>query len=616
MGADRSLPRATPRGRSGRAAAALGAAALEADLGRLGRALAERAGHVASRMTLLAAEAGRRLDSAGEQPAAGAAAEATVSVARWLAGGGQGPPADPARECARAFALLAQAGVAPLSEITECCLLWRDAVGEAVHEIAGTLSLDAHARARTLVLLRSCLNAALLRVSECFESAQRMAEQELSFAATHDRLTGLPSRGLLVGEVERMLREVAQTGGKACVLLLDLDEFQGVNDRLGYAAGDELLRQVARRLPGAAGDEAAVARLAGDEFAVALIPSSPQEAASAADRLLAAARGPYPVAGGEAPLPLSASVGFAAGGAGGAEELLRQAATALHHAKIRGRDRAVRFRPGMQERVRSIDLEMQVRAALAERQLRLVYQPVFGLGDAIVPTGLEALLRWEHPERGAVSPAEFIPDLERSGLIVDVGRFVLMEACEQCAAWHAAGLPVNVGVNVSARQLDDLRLIEDVRFALASSGLPPQALVVEVTETAAMQDVGLSSRVLRELKDEGVRVAIDDFGTGYSSLAHLQQLPIDTLKIDRSFVSRAAEGGAGEVLLRALAQLGDSLQLTTLAEGIETLGQLELLRAIGCQKGQGFLLSVPLAADVVSPFLQEKLSVGAVRSSG
>ena len=607
MYADRHLPGEAMR--KGRLPVALaeGSLTLEGDMRQLGWALSQRREHVASRMATLALETGRRLSAVAEEQVADTAEAATACVARWLAGGGQTSPADPARECAHAFAQLAEKRLAPLSELTERCLLWRDAAAELVHEISAELSLSAHARARALVLLRSGLNGALLRVCESFESAHAIAEQELSFAATHDRITGLPSRGPLLARIDEMLHE---TAGPVCVLLLDLDDFQAVNDRLGYAGGDELLCQVAQRLLGFVTADAMVGHLGGDEFAIAL--TQPGRAATEQDveRLLAVSRRPYMLAGDTGPLPLTASIGLAANSGCSAEELLRHAATAMHHAKLQGRNRAVRFEHGMQERSHTIDIEMQLRDALAHKQLQLVYQPVFSLEHPLAPTGLEALLRWEHPDRGTVSPADFIPALEQTGLIVDVGRWVLIEACKQCAAWHQEGLSVNVGVNVSARQLDGLQLVDDVLVALSSSGLSPSALVIEVTETAAMRDIELSIRVLRTLKQEGVRVAIDDFGTGYSSLAHLQQLPIDTLKIDRSFVSKASQGGSSEVLLRSLAHLGDSLQMITLAEGVETLGELNLLQAMGYQRAQGFFLSRPLAAATVAPFLREKMRSG------
>ncbi len=574
------------------------------DLRRLGKALQERAPRIVERMAELARQAGWQLDSGGQDVAAAAAA-ATALAAKWLSDGAQAPVDAPARECGILFGSLSRAGVCPLSEATERCLLWRDAVAEAVHEISRELQLRSHARARALVLLRCCLNTAILQVCASFESAHRAAERQLSLADTHDRLTGLPLRSLIVEQIGEMLREVRQPGAFVCVLAVDVDELQVVNDEVGYGAGDELLRQLAGRLRTAAGNGALVGRIGGDEFVVALVRRSEQEAESAAEELLALVRGPYLVARGDDPLSLSASVGCAVGRACPVEQLLWQATSALHQAKLDGRNRAVRFQPGMQPRARTVDIDMQVREAIADRQLELVYQPVFSIATGIEPSGAEALLRWRHPKRGLLSPAEFMPALESSGLIVDVGRFVLLEACAECARWRSEGHELNVGVNVSARQLDDMRIIDDVELALSVSGLDPHALVIEITETAAMRDVHLSMEVLGALKRAGARVAIDDFGTGYSSLAHLQQMPVDTLKIDRAFVSHATVAAAGEVLLRALAQLGSSLQMTTLAEGVETVAQLELLREIGCMKAQGFLLSKPLAADRLSAFLRQ-----------
>lgn len=368
-----------------------------ADLRRLGSALSQRRGHVADRTATLAHETGRRLPATAEAQVAGTAEAATACVAEWLASGGQTSPSDPARECAQAFAKLAEMRVAPLSEITERCLLWRDAAGEVVHDIAAELHLDPHARAKALVLLRSSLNGALLRVCESFESAHLVAQQELSFAATHDRVTGLPSRAPLLGKIDAMLREATEP---VCVALIDLDDFQAVNDRLGYVGGDELLCQFAQRLLGFAGTEAAIGHLGGDEFALALTQPDHVEAERSIERLLVVARRPYMLSGDTGPLPITASVGLAAGNRCSAEELLRHAATAMHHAKVAGRDRAVRFREGMQERSHRINFEIQMRDALSKEQLQLVYQPVFSLDEPLTPTGVEALLRWEHPDRG------------------------------------------------------------------------------------------------------------------------------------------------------------------------------------------------------------------------
>jgi EAL domain-containing protein (putative c-di-GMP-specific phosphodiesterase class I) len=300
---------------------------------------------------------------------------------------------------------------------------------------------------------------------------------------------------------------------------------------------------------------------------------------------------------------VTASIGIAIGTRPSATELLRDADIALYGAKASGKDRFVVFLPEMHTAVQDrLNLEMDLRDALPEGQYFLVYQPIFNLASGAT-TGVEALLRWRHPSRGVVQPDDFIPILEDSGLIIDVGRWVLQEACRHGARWHGLGYQLDVSVNVSARQLETDQLVEDVRAALSDSGLDPHSLIIEITETAIMGNVGAVVPRLAALKATGVRVAIDDFGTGYSSLAYLQQFPVDTIKIDRSFISTMADSPESGALIRTLVQLGKSLGLETLAEGIEETGQYSQLAREQCDSGQGYLFARPLEMDDVASFL-------------
>ena len=292
------------------------------------------------------------------------------------------------------------------------------------------------------------------------------------------------------------------------------------------------------------------------------------------------------------------------------DELLRDADIAMYRAKWDGKNRYVVFESGMQDAVQShMELEMDLREALENREFFLVYQPTFDLRD-MSPTGVEALFRWQHPTRGIVQPNDFIPLLEETGLIIDVGTWVLNEACRQAAAWRDAGHPIGMAVNVSGRQLDTDELVAGVKQALTDSGLDAGALTLEITETTLMRNADETVRRLTAIKKLGVRIAIDDFGTGYSSLAHLQQFPVDALKIDRSFISRLTQNPEGETLIHTLVQLGKALSIETLAEGIEQQQELSLLQAEQCDSGQGFLFAKPLDAKATETFLRNWTTSG------
>ncbi len=310
---------------------------------------------------------------------------------------------------------------------------------------------------------------------------------------------------------------------------------------------------------------------------------------------------------------VTTSIGIAVGDRPNAGDLLRDADVALYQAKAAGRNRYAVFEPEMEtEIVRRIELEFELRSALDRRQFRLVYQPIYNLDDLSV-VAVEALLRWDHPKLGAVQPDEFIPVLETTGQIQEVGRWVLFHACEQMATWHARGDTLDLSVNVSGRQLDDETIIEQIREALDTSGLAATSLIIEVTETTLMHNVEATARWLRSIKELGVRIAVDDFGTGYSSLGYLQQFPVDCLKLDRSFTNAITTSPESNAYVNTLVRLGKDLGLKILAEGVETTGEMDHLRAQHVDEAQGFLLSVPLDPETLeATFLEPRRS--AIRS--
>jgi diguanylate cyclase (GGDEF)-like protein len=463
-------------------------------------------------------------------------------------------------------------------------------------------------------MLQRSLNVTLVRMCESFESERQHADEELArrqrelaFLATHDALTGLPNRTLILDRVEQLMRRARRDQTPLAALFIDLDNFKAINDSLGHAAGDELLQAVASRLTAALRESDAVGRLGGDEFVVIAselsLVSGPE---LIAERLLEALDQPFKLADcGQASLKVAASIGVAVGDRACADELLRDADIAMYQAKWDGRHRYVLFESGMQTAVQSrMELEMDLRAALESGdELFLVYQPTFSLSD-MSPTGMEALIRWKSPTRGVVQPNEFIPLLEETGLIVDVGRWVLHEACRQGIRWRESGYQIGVAVNVSARQLDTDEFVSDVEHALGQTGLDADALTIEITETALMRDIEQTAMRLATVKELGVRVAIDDFGTGSSSMAHLQRFSVDALKIDRSFITQMTHNQEGETIIRTLVALGKALSIETLAEGIEQAHELHLLRGERCDSGQGFLFARPLDVADTEEFLK------------
>lgn len=425
--------------------------------------------------------------------------------------------------------------------------------------------------------------------------------------ATHDSLTSLPNRTLILDRADQLLARSRRDHAPCGALFIDLDGFKAINDSLGHRAGDELLRAVAARLGSTIREADALGRLGGDEFVILVegiaLAAGPE---LVAERILDALKQPFALAQAHnGRVTITASIGIAVGDRSSAADLLRDADIAMYRAKLEGKNRYVLFEAGMQDAVHTrMELEMDVREAVANQEFYVAYQPMFNL-NGLAPVRMEALLRWRRPSGETVGPDKFIPVLEESGLISEVGRWVLRQTCMQCSTWVEDGFPIGIAVNVSAVQLETDRFIEDVAEALAESGIEPSALTIEITETALMRDAEETAQRLRAIKALGVRLSIDDFGTGYSSLAYLQRFPVDELKIDRSFVSQLADDSEdGDALIRTFVQLGKSLDIETIAEGIEDQEQLSHLRAEHCDVGQGFLFAQPLAPGECEQFLR------------
>ena len=426
------------------------------------------------------------------------------------------------------------------------------------------------------------------------------AQARVAHMARHDSLTDLPNRTLFREKMGEGLNQVAIAGGAMAVLCFDLDNFKTVNDRLGHAAGDRLLRWVAARLKENVGEHDTVARLGGDEFAVLQRGPQPQSAERLARRLVEIIGHPPPLESQSIHVGVSVGIAIAPDHGLDADELMKCADLALYQAKAKGRGAYQLFEPEMEEEARSRHaLEYDLRGALEANEFHLVFQPQVRL-DTTELTGFEALLRWKHPSRGFVSPAEFIPIAEENGLIVPIGEWVLRTACATAASWP----DVTVAVNLSPVQFRSRGLVTMVTSALAEAGLPPRRLELEVTETALLDDSEATIEILHQLRALGVRVSLDDFGVGYSSLSYLRKFPFDRIKIDRSFVGTLGESPESVAIVRTIASLGSVLGVETTAEGVETIEQLDFVRECGCTAVQGYYFGRPCPAAEVGRMIE------------
>ncbi len=502
---------------------------------------------------------------------------------------------DPASEAALT-------GRITLSGLTKLYVRWRSACEDVLREEVEKRHADYGVLDRSLQVLQVAFGVSVLRMARRFEMTRRgleeqLAEQRARFEhqALHDPLTGLANRVLLIDRIEHAVETAARRPTGAAVVFMDLDYFKSINDLSGHSVGDRLLLEVARRLQGAVRPNDTIARLGGDEFVVLCedLEAPVAEGVAVAERVAERFADPFSVGGRE--IFVAASFGVAPADTGDtAETLLARADHAMYRAKQLGRGRVEVYDPASdRQETRRAEMAAALHHAVGESQLRLVYQPLL---DVITRRMLarEALLRWHHPTFGDVTPTEMIPIAESTGLITGVGRFVLATACKDCAAWRSDGEPdVGVTVNVSGMQLANGKFPREVEETLKESGLPPEALTVEVTETLLMTDRADARDGLDRVRALGVRIAIDDFGTGYSSLSWLARLPVDVVKVDRSFVAALGHAGRQAAIVDAMIHLAHTLGLDVVAEGVETDAQLMRLARLGCDAAQGFLLGYP-----------------------
>ena len=451
-------------------------------------------------------------------------------------------------------------------------------------------------------IVRDLNDRPLYFVSQIEDIAERRASGEaLAHQAVHDPLTGLPNRAHFVERLGRELNDAAQRHERVAVLFLDLDRFKVVNDSLGHSAGDRLLVAVADRLSATMGPDDVVARFGGDEFTILCHNVTSEETAElVAERLADAVSRPVALMEGEVFVTTSIGIALSGGVADSPETLLRNADAAMYRAKELGRDRAELFEAQTHNRaVDDLRTGNALHRAVERGEMRVHYQPIIDLANGSL-FGFEALIRWEHPERGLVPPMEFVPLAEETGLIVPLGVWALEQACAQAARWHRAAPdapPLSMSVNLSPRQLAEAALPNDVARVLHDTGIVPGALWLEITESTLMRDAESALSALGALRALGLHLAVDDFGSGYSSLAYLQRLPVETLKIDRTFIAGVGEQQDSTAIVDAVVSLARALRLSTVAEGIETPEQLQQLRAMGCELGQGFLFGPARPAE-------------------
>jgi diguanylate cyclase (GGDEF)-like protein len=483
------------------------------------------------------------------------------------------------------------------------------------------------AELQRVYLRRAAIASALLlivvallgRLSWQLQQARSRAMEErveharrVEYLAYHDALTDLPNRAFFTRLLAQSMLQARRYDRGLGLLFLDLDRFKMINDSLGHDAGDDLLKEVARRLQESVRESDVVARLGGDEFVI-LLPevSSGSQISPIANKILAAVGSPYTLAGQEFRITISIGISLFPEDGEDEETLMKHADVAMYHAKEQGKNNFQFYSEKLNiDSLERLALESSLRNALERGELRLHYQAKHDMVSGRV-TGMEALLRWQHPDLGLIAPMQFIPLAEETGLIVPIGRWVLNSACKQNVAWQKAGLPaLSVAVNLSARQFLDAHLLDDIKAALRESDMCPQLLELEITESMIMRDMARTVEILTELKRMGIRVAIDDFGTGYSSLSTLKLFPLDTIKIDGSFLRDLERSNGDKRLLEAIIAVGKSLGLTVIAEGVETLSQIAFLRSRACDGFQGFYMDRPMPADEFAEMLGERRRVG------
>ena len=516
---------------------------------------------------------------------------------------------------------LAPAAVVPgnlMIDVLNTSLLLVDHANE-VPDLALREHLALASRRSSAVLLQELPNGQVISIShepmagggfvDTFTDVteQRLAEAQIAHMALHDHLTDLPNRALFRQRVEEALHRVVR-GEPCAVFCLDLDQFKSVNDTLGHPVGDALLKAVTGRLKHVVRETDMVARLGGDEFAI--VQSSvdhPNDATALARRLLQAFSEPFDVAGHQVAISTSIGIAIAPGDGMDPDVLLKSADIALYRAKGDGRNRYRYFEPEMDAMMQERrELELDLRKAIMGDEFELYFQPLVNLDQERI-TGFEALLRWNHPRRGMVSPADFIPLSEEIGLIVQIGEWVLKEACRRAKSWPE---PLRVAVNVSTVQFKARNLVLAVTQALADSGLDPSRLELEITESVMVHDFDAVLSVLHQIKKLGVRISMDDFGTGYSSLSYLRSFPFDKIKIDQSFIRELGKRSDSAAIIRAVTGMCDSLGITATAEGVETSQQLDFLSAEKCTEIQGYLVSKPRPAHEIQALLDEFLRNG------
>ncbi len=565
-------------------------------------------GHAAAHQRALGAEgeAGARPDApapSGDVPPTGDAASsaATGSGAAVPVEGGA-PVASPKRRPARQLSV---------TLITKLNFWWSDTTCAALAEEARRLGVrDDVVREASDMVVKSC-QASLVDMAKSYDAELRSLQERLAHLALHDSLTGLANRAVLVERLERALARLARHPVGLAAVFIDVDNFKVVNDVLGHAAGDAVLVETASRLSSQVRPEDLVARMGGDEFVVLFedLADPVADGQRMAERLRAAVSEPMTID--DQDLYLTISVGVAAVSTTGcrSEEVLAEADSAMYRVKRAGRNRVAVVEVGDGPAPVRFAMASGLHQALERDELRLLYQPVCNSRDGTV-LGFEALLRWEHPQRGTIPPLEFIPVAEESGLMVAIGQWVLREACRQAVAWRdvLGGIP-RMAVNVSGRQLDDPSFVDDVAAVLASTGMPADAVMLEITESILLGDRSGYEEVLVALKDLGVHLSIDDFGTGYSSLAYLRRFPVDQLKVDRAFVQDVSEHGDTRIM-EAVVRLAHDLGLEVVAEGVETPCELDTVQALGCDVVQGYLLGRPVPATCVDHSRREAVRGG------